>query len=101
MNMLKKVGGIALIIFVVMSIKLWNKSEEKEEFREHLLNLCHQDSDCIEVIGAYYETCFDKTYSLGGRRRSGSLNSEKFIACLNEESGSEFFAYKEQDHEKG
>ena len=94
MNYLKKnwsniVFGI-IGIGIFFGFKFYNKSQAKAEVKTQVTALCNGDDACLSAMDTHFPECFSKSYSLGGRRRAGGLNTEKFVDCFNQASGTNF-----------
>jgi hypothetical protein len=87
----KNVGKFILTIAVIFGIKFYNKASAQTEGKDHLFALCEKDQYCLDVVEGSYDYCFEKNYSLGGRRNGGSLDQNKFLQCLNNEAETQIF----------
>ena len=99
MNWKKIVGGTVgfVVLFgVFMGMKIQGKINAEKEVKDKLTAICGTDKDCVTVVNTHLGDCFDANYSMGSRRVSASLDSEKFTTCLNQKAGKELFAAKKQ-----
>ena len=90
--MLRKLGGIVLVVAVIIGMKMYNKQSTSKEVKAELVKLCEGDQKCVAAVETHFEGCFDSSYSIGGRRRSGKLDSDQLVACVNQRAGVEYFS---------
>ena len=57
------------------------------------MTLCAGNSRCVQSVETNFEPCFDEAYKLGGRRQASHLESDQFIACMNNR-GTTYFRVK-------
>jgi hypothetical protein len=92
----QKWGGGALIFIAVASLTFGFKSILKantaKDVKAQLVGACDQDQACLTSVNTHFDTCFDNSYSLGSRRRAGSLDGDKFTSCLNQKAGKDYFS---------
>ena len=84
-------GLAALGVVVAFGLKFYNKSATAKEVKQEMLNICQTDSGCQNSVNTHFQKCFERSYSLGSRRRSGSLNARKLTDCINNNSGVAYF----------
>ena len=94
-NILKRIGLGVVSIIVVVGFKFWNKAESHDSIKDQLIELCSGDSDCVLAVEQNFDRCFEHNYSIGGRRRSGSLNENSFLNCFNTIAGKQYFFISE------
>jgi hypothetical protein len=46
----------------------------------------------VQSVEAHFETCFDASYRLGGRRQGSHLETGELVRCLNSRAGHSYFA---------
>jgi hypothetical protein len=90
--MVKKAGGIAIGIALVVGYMQYSKRSNANEIRQRATSLCAGDKECLEAVDAHFEGCFDANYRPGGRRRAASFNTAGFSQCVNQKAGKEIFA---------
>jgi hypothetical protein len=73
-----------------LGMKFYNKSSDSQELKTHLVSLCAGDSRCVQSVETNFEPCFDQAYKMGGRRQASHLQSDEFIACMNNRGASYF-----------
>lgn len=91
MKAIAKIGLFALMVTIFLGTKYWNKSTTAKDTKQQMLNICDVDNDCQKAVETYFEKCFENHYSLGNRRRAGSLDHVKFADCVNEGAGAAYF----------
>jgi hypothetical protein len=75
---------------VALGTRFYNKSTDSQELKTHLVTLCAGDSRCVQSVETNFEPCFDHAYKMGGRRQASHLQSDEFIACMNNRGASYF-----------
>jgi hypothetical protein len=92
----QKLGGGALIFITVAGFTIGSQSILKanaaKDIKAQLVGACDQDQACLSSVNAHFDTCFNDSYSLGGRRRAGRLDGNKFATCLNQKAGKDYFS---------
>jgi hypothetical protein len=83
--------GIVIAIAATLGFKFWDKSQAHDESKAQLVALCSTDVTCVTAVSTHFEACFDASYSMGGRRSSGSLNAEAMASCINQRAGQPLF----------
>ncbi len=91
MNTVKKIGTFAIALTAVLGFKFHSKASTAKEVKQEMIAFCASDQDCSSAVNAYFKSCFDDSYSMGGRRRPSSLDTQKLAGCINSNSGIEFF----------
>jgi hypothetical protein len=76
----------------VLGFKTYDKVSSNEAMRQKLVSLCEQDKECEGAIEDHFDTCFDETYDISGRRASGHVRMRDFLACFNAKVGTTVFA---------
>lgn len=94
---LKKIGGALVGIGIFLGFKFYNKYSTKKEIKEKIVALCEQKTDCLGALDRHFEDCFDKNFSIGGRRRASKFNTEAFVNCFNTASGEEYLSYSKEE----
>jgi hypothetical protein len=84
--------GVLAGVFA-LGMKFYNKSTDSQELKSHLVSLCAGDSRCVQSVETNFEACFDQAYKLGGRRTPSHLESDEFVACMNNR-GATYFRVK-------
>ena len=67
----------------------YQKSSERKEMRANMLTMCEGDAPCVAAVEKYADACFDDHYRMG--RHSQGVLMDEFVACVNKNSGTEFF----------
>jgi hypothetical protein len=97
---LKKLGGgiigVVLLIGLGVGFKAMGKANAAKDVKAKLMAICADEQDCKGAVNAHFDACFDKHYSMGGRRQSSRLNGEEFTRCMNQKAGTDYFAYEEK-----
>jgi hypothetical protein len=96
MNWQKILGGVGSVIVIAgiyFGFSFMGKANTAKEVKDKLMGICAEDKDCVAAVNTHFDDCFDTNYALGGRRRSGGLNGEKFTSCLNQKAGKDYFSY--------
>jgi hypothetical protein len=73
-----------------LGMKFYNKSTDSQELKARLVSLCAGDSRCVQSVDTNFDACFDQAYKLGGRRTASHLESDEFIACMNNRGAAYF-----------
>ena len=94
-SLLKKFGTFVLVAAIILGIRVYKQISTHTEVKEKIISLCEGDIVCQHVVEKNFEECFDKNYSKGGRRRSGSLNQENFLRCINTKTKEPLFSIKD------
>lgn len=94
---MKKLAQILLAIIIFTAIKLYNKSSANDEVKSQLLNACNGSEVCEQIVENNFDVCFDNSYSIGTKRRAGSLNAHKLSECLNSSLGMEYFSVSKEN----
>jgi len=84
--------GVLAGVFA-LGMKFYNKSTDSQELKSHLVSLCAGDSRCVRSVETNFEACFDQAYKMGGRRTASHLESDEFVACMNNR-GATYFRVK-------
>ena len=92
---MRRIGIWILIIAIGVGFKFWNRNSDEKKFRKEMIALCAEDPDCIEAVETHFDTCFDGSYDMGGRRRSAHLDVQKMVDCINRKAGTEYFSVEE------
>ena len=71
----------------LIGFKFYNKSSTLADTRGHLIEVCAGDGECAQAVDTHFEGCFEDSYSMGGRRRSASLDASALVDCINTRSG--------------
>ena len=90
--MLRRLGGVVLVIAVVIGFKVYNKQSTFKEVKARLVQVCENDQKCIAAVETHFKSCFDSSYSMGGRRRSSELRSTELVSCINQRAGANYFS---------
>jgi hypothetical protein len=100
MKWLRQILIFLVIVGGVMGWKFYSKSQARTSTKTQLVTICASDKatekDCLSAIDSYYDNCFDNSYSLGGRRQSGGLDSRNLADCINSKAGQPWFAVETQ-----
>jgi hypothetical protein len=95
MKWLKNILVFLLVLGGVMGWKFYSKSQARTETKTQLVTICASEKttekECLSAIDSHYETCFDSSYTLGGRFQSSGLDSEQLANCINSKSGQPWF----------
>lgn len=91
MKSLRKFGFALVGITIAVGLKFYNKSATAKDVKQDMLSVCSTDSGCQQAVNTHFQQCFDRSYSMGSRRRSSSLDSQKLSACINQNSGIAYF----------
>ncbi len=78
---------------VALGVKFYNKSTDSQELKTHLVSLCAGDSRCVQSVETNFQACFDQAYKVGGRHTASRLESDEFVACMNNR-GATYFKVK-------
>lgn len=89
----KRILGALVGVAVLIGMKFYNKSSSHDEVRARLVELCAGDASCGRAVEQHFESCFDASYKLGGRRQSSHLEAEQLVSCINSRSGKEHFTF--------
>ncbi len=89
-------SGVA-IAGALIGFRFYNRSQTEAEVRAQLIEICEDDASCAQAVETHYEGCFEESYSLGSRRRSGSMDATTLVSCLNTRSGEEHFEIEEPE----
>lgn len=90
--MLRRLGGVALVIAVVIGFKVYNKQSTFKEVKARLVELCENDQKCLAAVETHFEGCFDGSYKMGGRRSASELRSADLVSCINQRAGVDYFS---------
>jgi hypothetical protein len=72
------------------------KANDAKKVKEELIGICAEDKGCVAAVNTHFQDCFDASYTMGGRRRSSTLNSDKLTTCLNDKAGKNYFSVKNE-----
>jgi hypothetical protein len=97
MKWLKQIAIFVAVIAGVLGWKFYNKSQLQSSTKTTLVSICASEQQCLAAIEDHYDSCFDSSYSLGSRFRSGGLDSEKLANCINNKSGQPWFAVDQKN----
>jgi hypothetical protein len=89
---MKRLAGALVGVALVFGLKFYNKSTTAHDVKARLVELCEQDSACIASVDQSFDSCFEQSYKMGGRRQSAHLESQQLIQCVNGRSGKAYFA---------
>ena len=91
--MKKAIRVVSFTVFAGIAIgsKFVAQSSSAKETKAQMLEICSTDVTCVEVVDTHFKQCFDANYSMGSRRRSGSLNTQGMADCINAQGGDEYF----------
>lgn len=89
MNLLKGALSTIIVLAIVIGFRFYNKNTSYNDVRAQMLEFCQGVSKCEAILKEHFDTCFDDSYSMGSRRRSGGLDSQSFVECINGKSGAE------------
>ena len=86
---MKRVIPIVLVLVAALGWKFYNKNQASAEVRAQGLRLlesfpeyaAHKDF-YLSAFDEAHNTAFDKSYTLGGRRRAAKFDSEKYVSVL-------------------
>ena len=85
------VAKFIIPIVLLVGFELYQKDDAHDDVRDDLVQVCEDDGVCLKALGQYYETCFQKAYRNGGRRRAATFSMGKLLVCLNESAGEAIF----------
>lgn len=80
-------GGIA-VVGALLAWQLYDRSSEAKSTRAEMVAMCGGDAHCAATVEKHAETCFSDNYKFG---RSGHIEMDKFVACVNQQAGEELF----------
>lgn len=89
---MKRVLVGLLGVGLLFGVKFFNKSSDSKAVKAHLVSLCEGEAKCVQSVEAHFETCFDSSYKIGGRRRASHLETGDLVQCLNGRAGQSYFA---------
>jgi hypothetical protein len=92
MKIVKKIGGFVMALTLILGVKFYNRSSTAKEVKPSLLAICGNDNSCTNAVDTYFQSCFNSSYDLGGRHRSASFDAQQLASCINNNSGTEYFA---------
>ncbi len=92
MNVIGKAIGVVIVVRVIVGFKLWSKSSSYNNVKNQMLTFCEGIAKCESMLTGHFDTCFDNSYNMDGRRHSGGLDHEAFIQCMNNMSRNELLA---------
>ena len=85
------VAKFIIPIVLLVGFELYQKDDTHDDVRDELVQVCEDDGVCLKALGQYYETCFQKSYHTGGRRKVATFSMGKLLVCINESSGEAIF----------
>ncbi len=94
---MKRLGIAVVAIAAVVGLKYYNKGAAHDEVKEHLVKLCEADARCEKAVATHFDTCFEESFKMGGRRQASRLEADKLVSCLNRRSGTPYFATAEEE----
>jgi hypothetical protein len=59
--------------------------------KARLIEVCESEAACVKNVEANFDTCFESSYNMGGRRASAKLKSDALVKCLNDKSAVPYF----------
>ena len=95
---MKAIGKILLAFAIggaLIGYRFYSRNQLKQEVLGQLVGICEGEQPCEAAVSSFYEDCFSKNSSLGSRRRGPSINESGLVACINQASGTEWFAVGE------
>lgn len=95
----QSVLGVIVLIAAIVGWKFYDRFQDKNETKVHLVEVCEQEEACIKAVENHYSNCFEDSYKMGGRREGGSLDVAQLANCINTQAGEDFFVYSEEEQE--
>jgi uncharacterized protein (UPF0333 family) len=91
-------GGVAFVVItgIYVGLQQMGKANDAKKVKEELTSICADDKECVAAVNTHFQDCFDTSYTMGGRRRASTLNSEKLATCLNGKAGKDYFSVKNE-----
>ena len=80
-------GGIA-VAGALLGWQFYDRSSEAKKTHAERIAMCDGEAHCVETVDKHAETCFSENYKFG---RSGQIDMDKFVACVNQQAGEELF----------
>lgn len=93
---MKRLAGALVAIVAVVGMKFYNKASAHDDVQARLIELCEGDSACQTAVRTHYDSCFDTSYKMGGRRQSSKLDLNTLVKCVNSRAGEEYFSVDEE-----
>lgn len=82
--------GVWVVVMIVIGAEFWNKSASYHDIKTQILKFCGGSAKCEAALSENVDTCFDHSYDMGSRRRSGRLGQAAFVQCMSGQAVSEF-----------
>lgn len=89
---------IALAIPILGAVVGWQyyrKGQEGEQMKAEMVAMCDGETPCVAAVEQHAAACFNDNYRIG--RRSQGVKMDEFVACVNDRSGTQFFATTPRD----
>ena len=81
--------GIIVVIAVIVGFKFYNKSKAGDDIRSQTIEIVQtmpgydeNQSYIDSIFEPCFETAFEASYDMGGRRRSARFDQDKYISTL-------------------
>jgi hypothetical protein len=73
----------------------YTKGQEAKQMKAQMIEMCGGEAPCVAAVEQHAETCFNAHYRMG--RRSQGVKMDEFVACVNQQSGTQFFSAEPRD----
>src|SRR5262245_53118213 len=91
----KRIAIAIPILAAVLGWQYYSKGNERKEMKAKMVEMCAGEAPCLAAVEQHAEKCFDNNYHMG-RRRQG-VRMDDFVACVNQESGTQYFSVTHDD----
>jgi hypothetical protein len=92
---LKRMGSKIVVgvlgVGALIGWKFYQRGQSADETKTEVMQMCEADENCKAVVAKHFDTCHEQSYRMGGRRRSGGLDTDAFTRCINQAAGEEIF----------
>lgn len=86
---LNKFIGIIIVVAIIVGFKSYNKSKAADDIRSQTIEIVQampgydENKQYIDsIFGPCFETAFEASYDMGGRRRSAKFDQDNYITTL-------------------
>ena len=81
--------GIIIVVAIIVGFKFYNKSKAGDDIRRQTIEIVQampgydeNQSYINSIFEPCFETAFEASYDMGGRRKSAEFNQDKYITTL-------------------
>lgn len=93
---MNRLAAALVAVIAIVGMKVYNKDSTHNDVQARLVELCAGDGPCQAAVETHFDSCFEKSYQMGGRRQSSKLDVNALVKCVNSRAGEDYFGLDEE-----